>query len=329
MHPTKVEVSHKTILFTSFFFIFLWFLFKIRSVLLVLFIAIIMMSALSPIVDRLQKHRIPRGVAIFLLYILIWSVISFGVASLIPPLVDQSSKFISILPEEVNRLSEGRLDMSIFAPQLNALPQQIIKLALGIFSNVIGIFTFMVIVYYLILDRRNLHKYLVFIFGDGDREAKAESFINRIEQKLGSWVRGQLALMIIVGLTTYLGLLFLGVDYAVALAFLAGLLEIIPNVGPTLAAVPATIVAYSISPVMALAVIALYLLIQQLENNLIVPRVMSKAVGLNPLVIIVVLLIGFKVSGVAGAVLAIPTTLVVEIVINDLYRSHYKKARKQ
>ena len=326
MAVAKIEISHRTIIFTVLFLIFLKFLFSITSVLLMLFIAVIAMSALSPIVDRLQKFRIPRGLSIFLLYALIWGLISFGVASLVPPLVEQSSRFIGTLPGEVTRLSAGRFDLTVFQPQLSALPQQILKLALGLLSNIIGIFTFMVIVYYLILERKNLHKYLSFMFGDGNKEKAAEAFVNQLELKLGSWVRGQLALMLIIGFTTYAGLRFLGIEFAVPLAFLAGLLEIIPGVGPIVAAVPAVIIAYSVSPVTALATVALYFLIQQLENNLIVPKIMSKAVGLSPLVVIVALLIGLKVAGLAGAVLAIPTTLLLEILINDLYRVYYKKS---
>ncbi len=326
MAVAKVEISHRTIIFTILFLIFLKFLASITSVLLLLFIALIAMSALSPIVDKMQKLKIPRGLSILLLYVFIWGVISFGIASLVPPLVEQTSSFIGILPAEVARLSEGRLDLSVFQPQLASLPQQILKIALGLLNNVIGILTFMVIVYYLILERKNLHKYLTFMFGDGNREAHAEAFINQLELKLGSWVRGQLSLMLIIGLGTYAGLSFLGLPFAVPLAFLAGLLEIVPTVGPIVAGIPAVIIAFGLSPVTALATAALYFLIQQLENTLIVPRIMSKAVGLSPLVVIVALLIGIKIAGLAGAVLAIPATLLVEILINDLYRVYYKKS---
>jgi len=283
------------------------------------------MSALSPIVDRLQKLKIPRGLAILIIYILIWAAISYGIASLVPPLVEQSSKFISRLPQDISSITQGRLDLSIFDSRLNALPEQILKIAVSAFTNVAALFTFMVIVFYLIMERKNLHKYLVFLFGQNDAEKRAENLIKKLEVKLGSWMRGQLALMLIVGLMSYFGLTFLGVEFAIPLAFISGLLEIIPNIGPTLSMVPAILVALGTSPVMALAVFALYFLIQQLENSLIVPKVMSKAVGLSPLVIIIALLVGFKVAGIAGAVLSVPSVLFIEIIINDLYKRHNKK----
>jgi len=325
MKTAKIEISHKTITFTIFLLISLAFLYQIRSIILLLFIAIIFMSALSPIVDRMEKLKLPRGLSVILLYILIWSVVSFGIASLVPPLVEQSSRFISRLPQDVTQLTGGKFDLSVFQPQLNTLPQRIFKLVVGIFNNVIVIFTFMVILYYLIIERKNLKKSLTFLFGDGDREKHAEVFIDKLEHKLGSWMRGQLALMLIVGLMSYVGLTFLGVEFAVPLAFIAGLFEIIPNVGPTISMIPAILVALGSSSVLGLAVFALYFVIQQVENSIIVPKVMSKAVGLSPLVIIIALLTGFKAAGAAGAVLAIPTLLSIEIFINDLYHRHHRK----
>lgn len=316
--PVKIEITHKTIIFTVFFLLGLMFLYQIRNLILFLFIALILMTALNPFVDRLERYRIPRGVSTIILYLLLWFLVSFSVASLVPLLVEQTARFVSTLPVYLEQLSQGRFDLSLLQPQLNALPQNVFKIIVGAFNNVISLFTLMVIVYYLILERKNLHKYLLFFFGSNGREERAEAFINRLEKRLGGWVRGQLTLMLFVGILSYLGLLFLGVDYAVPLAFLAGILEIVPNIGPTLAAVPAVLVGWSSSPVLALAVVALYFVIQQIENNFLVPKVMSRAVGLSPLVVIVALLIGLKLAGIAGAVLSIPTVLLLETVVAGL-----------
>lgn len=324
MRPTKIEISYKTIVFTAAFLILLWFLYQIRHIILFLFIAVIFMSALSPMVDKLEKHKIPRGLSTTFFFVLMWLTISVGVASLVPPLVEQSSKFISRLPQDIAQISQDRFDVSVFEPHFAALPEQLLKIVVSTFNNVIQIFTLMVVVFYLIMERKNLKKYLTFLFGAGDREKHAEKFISKLEQKLGSWVRGQLALMVIVGLMSYIGLTFLGVEFAVPLAFIAGLLEIIPNIGPTLSMIPAILVALGTSPVLGLAVFALYFVIQQLENNIIVPKIFSKAVGVSPLVVIISLMIGFKIAGATGAVLSLPTVLFIEIIINDLYKAHHK-----
>lgn len=325
MQAAKVEISHKTIVFTVLFLIFLLFLYKIRYIILLLFIAIIFMSALSPIVDRMQKLKIPRGISIIIIYLLIWALISTGIASLVPPLIEQTSKFITRLPQDLDYLSQGKLDLSFFTSQLQSLPNQILKIVLGLINNIVNVFTLMVITFYLILERKNLHKYLVFLFGKTDREKRAEKFLQALEKKLGFWMRGQISLMLIVGLMSYLGLVYLKVEFALPLALMAGLLEVIPNVGPALAMIPAVIVAFGASPVQALAVTALYIVIQQLENQLIVPKVMSKAVGLSPLIVIISLLIGYTTAGVAGAVLSLPFMLLLRIIVNDIYHAYYKK----
>lgn len=321
----QVEISYKTIIFTVFFLIFMWFLFRIRHLLLLLFIAVIFMSVLSPLVDKLERRRIPRSLATLFFYILILAAIGFGAASLIPPLAEQLTKFFSLFPQNLNQLTQGRFDLSIFQPQLSALPQQLLIIALGIFDNILSVFTFLVIVYYLIMERKNMKKYLLFLFGHNATEEHAEEFIVKLEKKLGGWVRGQLTLMLIIGVLTYIGLTILGVEFAIPLAFFAGLLEVIPSIGPTVSAVPAILVALGASPVLALATAALYFIIQQLENQLIVPRVMSKAVGLRPLVVIIALLAGLRVAGVAGMVLSVPTVLMGELLFNDLYLKHHKR----
>jgi predicted PurR-regulated permease PerM len=313
-----MKTQYKTVVFAVSLLIGLVFLYQIRNIILFLFIAVILMSALNPLVDYLQKYRVPRGISTIILYVLIWSFISFAVASLVPPLVEQSARFVNRLPQYIEQVTQGRFDISIFEPQLQSLPQNVLKIIVGTFNNVVNLFTLMVIVYYLIIERRNLHKYLLFLFGSNGREARAEAFINQLEKKLGGWVRGQLLLMLFVGILSYIGLTFLGVEFAIPLAFLAAILEIIPSIGPTLSAVPAILVALGTSPVLALAVTALYFVIQQIENNFLVPKVMSKAVGLSPLVVLVSLLVGLKLAGIPGAILSIPAALLIEIVIADL-----------
>ncbi len=147
--------------------------------------------------------------------------------------------------------------------------------------------------------------------------------MGRIELKLGGWLRGQIILMLIIGISTYIGLTLLGVEYALALAVIAGILEIVPIIGPILSAIPALIVAFTVSPIAGFGVIGLYILIQQLENHLVVPKVMQKAVGFNPLVTIIVLMIGGNLLGLMGAILAIPIAIVViEMIRYFLYENH-------
>jgi predicted PurR-regulated permease PerM len=125
--------------------------------------------------------------------------------------------------------------------------------------------------------------------------------------------------MFIVGFANFAGLTVLGVPYAVPLGLLAGILEAVPNLGPIYAAVPAVLVGFGVAPITGVAVIALAFLIQQLEAYLFVPKVMQKSAGVNPIVSLLSLIIGFKIAGVIGAVLSIPVVLTMVVLFEELY----------
>jgi predicted PurR-regulated permease PerM len=143
--------------------------------------------------------------------------------------------------------------------------------------------------------------------------------VNRMQGKIGLWIRGQLILSLIIFSLTFLGLSILGVNYALVLALIAGLTEFVPYLGPTIAAIPAIFLAFTQSPMLALFVLALYYIIQMVENHIIVPKLMQKVVGLNPVISIMVLLVGFKLAGILGAILAIPVVTIASVFLKDLF----------
>ncbi|MBL7155340.1 MAG: AI-2E family transporter, partial [Candidatus Portnoybacteria bacterium] len=173
--------------------------------------------------------------------------------------------------------------------------------------------------FYLAVQEKGAKRFLVSLTPN-EHQSYLADLIERIESKIGGWLRGQLLLMFIIGCLTYIGLYFLGVKYALTLALVAALLEIIPYIGPILAAIPAVILAFFQSPFLALLVILLYIVIQQLENYIIVPQVMKRAVGLNPVVIIIVMLIGAKLAGLLGIILAVPVTAAAAEFLKDLQK---------
>jgi predicted PurR-regulated permease PerM len=176
----------------------------------------------------------------------------------------------------------------------------------------------MVMTLYFLLERDHIHRYAEFIFQSGDKAERSKKMFTHIEVALGSWVRGEALLMFTIGLMTFFGLTLMGIPYAIPLAIVAGLLEALPNLGPTIAAVPAVIVSLiSISPITALFTALLYWAIQALENNFIVPFVMKRTVGINPLTSIVLILIGFRFGGVIGALLVVPYYIVVRVVLKE------------
>lgn len=320
--PKTIEISHRTVVFAVLFLLFIWFLAQIASIIIGLFIATLLMTALNPSVDKLARARIPRPLAILFVYLLLIGVVVLALVWIIPPFVDQTTKLVNRLPflvEQLGGLLENLglagVDKSLLESQISqigTIPVNLVRFTISLLSNVITVFSVLVITFYLLVERRNLDKYLLVLFGNGG-EKRAKMFVDRLEARLGGWVRGELVLMLIIGILTYIGLRLLGIPFALPLAIIAGVLEIVPNIGPVISAIPAVFVALTISPVMGVATIALYFLVQQLENSIVVPKVMQKATGVNPLITILSLAIGFQLAGPLGAILAVPAVIVIHV----------------
>jgi predicted PurR-regulated permease PerM len=172
--------------------------------------------------------------------------------------------------------------------------------------------TVLIFSFYLLLARDKLDDQLGYFFGN-DKKREVAALIDLLEKRLGGWARGQLALMILVWISTYIGLLLLGIPFALPLSILAGLLEIIPYLGPLIAAIPAVIIGLSLSPIIGLATAALYFLIQQFENYIFVPKVMEKSVGVNPIVTLIALSIGLRLAGIVGIVISVPIVIAIQV----------------
>ena len=318
--PKKIEISHRTIVFVFVFIFALWFLYFIRDIILQLFVAVFIMTVLNPFVRALTRLKIPRTLAVFVIYLFIIALFSLLIAGIIPPLVEQSTSFANSLPKYLSTLGISPYISEQITGQIissiGSLPGQIIKVGVSIFSNVISVLAVLVFSLYLLLSREKLEDQLGFLFGD-EKKKKIGRVIDRLEMRLGGWARGELTLMILVGSANYIGLSLMGIPFALPLAILAGLLEIIPNIGPITAAIPGIIIGLSISPVTGLAVGALALLIQQLENYVLVPKIMEKSVGVSPLITLLALAKGFRIAGVGGALLAIPATITLQVLASE------------
>lgn len=322
----NIIISFRTVLLTITLLGSAWLLFQIRGVILLIFVALIFALILDPLVNFLQKKwKWSRFVGVSLIYLVLIAFIIFISTFFIKPLVEQTTNLLLQLPGLLTSLEflpgvEGfdkKLSSSLL-DQLTLSSGDIVKVGLGAFSNIIAIFSVLVFSFYLLLDFDKVKDSFVDFFPEKEQK-KLKKLLSDIETKLGSWLRGQLILMLLIGLATFVGLSLLRVKYALPLALLAGFLEIIPMIGPTISAVPAIIVAGTDALWLGLATLLLYILVQQLENNFIVPKVMQKAVGFNPLVTIVALLTGGKLFGVAGALLAIPVLAISVIVVRFLF----------
>jgi len=316
---SKIEISHKTIFFIAIFIAVIWFVFQIREILYLLFIAFIIMAALRPTVDWLEKRRVPSVISILLMYILVFGVFGLSLVGTVPSLIVQFTHLTQALPSFVSRVMPyWNIDMNAFSQQIAPISQNLVKLTVSIFSNIVTTVTVLVFTFYLLLERKHMEQLLA-SFMTEDTAKRVSLVLKNIEQRMGSWVQGELLLMLVIGIFAYVGLVLLRVDFALPLAILAGLLEIIPTVGPIISSIPAIIIGLASSPVLALSVVLLFFIIHQGENTLIVPFVMKKSVGLPPLLTIIALMIGGKLAGIAGAVLAVPIVLVIQEIIREVF----------
>lgn len=334
MDSRLIEISTGTIFRTILILLALGFLYLVRDVIMLLFISIIVVSALDPIIDWLQKKKISRPIGVLLVYFLLICIIVISISFLIPPIVEQFKDFSSALSRNSQEIG-GAFDginnylqsqninfdsqkiINDISSKLSAVPEEIISGTIGIFSGFLSIIIIFSMAFYMLVKENGVHHFIVSIAPEKSKEY-ISSLAIRIKSKIGKWMQGQLLLMLIIFVVVFAGLLVLRVPYALSLAVFAGIMEIVPYIGPIIFAVPGIILGFLISPLTGVLVTLLYIVAQQFESNVVVPQVMKKAVGLNPVVVILALLVGFQLGGILGAIIAVPLTTAVSVFINDL-----------
>lgn len=318
----RIEISYKTVVFTVFFLLGIKFVWIIRELIYALLLAFIFMSALKPIVAKLVQYKFPRPLAAFLVVTTSMGTLIFFLAFFIPPIVSETLVFVRNLPR---LLAES---FPILAPSLNAnsaiqflpdITENALKVISGVFSNIMFVISIFFFTLYFLLEDTFIESFLK-NFLDEKAHKKVVEVLQTAETRMGAWMRGELVLMTVIGVITYIGLYILGVPFALSLAFLAGILEIVPLIGPIISVIPAFIVAASSSMFLGVGTLVLYLIIQQLENNLIVPYIMNKAVGIHPITTLIALSIGGTLGGILGAILAVPVALIIETTIQRMLK---------
>ena len=278
------------------------------------------MAILDPLVTKFSRWRIPRAVSVLLVYLLLVGILTGAIAGIIPALIEQTTGFATNLPFYFQHLGLSNLVsdqlVSQLLAQVGSLPGQIVKLGVSIVSNIVGVLTVLIFAFYFLVYRSKLDEQMGFFFGE-ERKVKLGKMIDAVEKRLGSWARGELILMLAIGTFLFLGLTIIGIPYALPLGILAGILEVIPTVGSILGAIPAIFLGFTISPIMGLATTALIFLMHQLENYVLYPKVMEKSVGVNPIITLIALAIGFRLMGVVGALISVPVVLTLQTVSKD------------
>jgi predicted PurR-regulated permease PerM len=301
----------------------LWLMVQISNILLAIFVSLILTLGLNPLVDWLTQQKLSRTIAVTLTYIFFLGLVVGLFALALPPMASQVQNLVQRLPLYVASISVPGLEafseqfLQTLVSEVSKGTGDVLKVTLNFFSNAFSVVTVLVLTFYFLLDYPNIKKMFLGLYNKGS-EKRVAALIGEIEEKIGGWLRGQVFLMFIVGLASFVGLTLLQIDYALSLAVIAGFLEIVPLIGPIVSFIPAAIVASAKSPLAVLLVAVLYILIQQLESNLVIPKVMQKVVGFAPIVTLIAIMIGGKLFGVLGALLSLPTTLMGYLVIRSL-----------
>lgn len=301
-----------------------FFLLQVKGILLGLFMAYIIMASVHPFVRGLRKYKVPKIAAIALIYSIVVVVFILLVIPVLTVFIQQVQELFKAFPAYLDRASTtfgieiNKTSInSLIGPLASSAGNNLVGITSKVFGGIFSVLSVFVISFYLLIDRERLGNSVPNLLPTEFQE-KTRLTIHLVEEKLGAWLRGQIVLSAAIGGITWVVLQAMGIPYAVPLAILAGFLEIIPTLGPIIAAIPAVIVGFAISPVMGVAVLIAYAAIQIAENNILVPKIMQKAVGLNPVVILIAILIGAELLGVVGALLSIPFVSAAIII----YRSY-------
>jgi predicted PurR-regulated permease PerM len=331
----RVEISTSTIVKIILAGLLLWLLFLTREVLMLLFVAIIIVSALEPVIDKLEDKKLPRVIGAGLVYLAFLIFVTFGLYIIIPILSQEVSQLAQNIPDyfegankiinDLNALAvnynfESNLQ-SLFENASNRLTEFVSAAFSNTFSFFLGLLKVVIVLslsFYLVVKKEGMTGFIKFIVPK-EHHRYAIGLTGKIQNKMGRWLIGQLSLALVVFVLDFFVLSFLGVPYSLLLALIGGFLEIIPYIGPVLAFVPAVLVGLTVSPVIALLVAVFYILIQQAENHILTPLIMKRAVGLDPVVIILALLIGGTLAGFLGILIAVPFATAASVLIEDFH----------
>jgi predicted PurR-regulated permease PerM len=313
-----------------------WMLFLVRGVLLLIYISALIAIGLAPTAAAIERLRLPRDrqlprwAAILIIYLCFLGILVGVGVLVIPPLVAQARELWSSLPGMLQQAQQWLVDRGLLARELTfreAVEQApgtgsdavgtVVSAIWGLVGGVAGLLTIVILAFYLLVDADGLVRTFVRLFPRTERP-RVEEACRRVSSKVSAWLGGQLLLAAIIGSTAAVGLFLMGVPYFYVLALIAGIGEMIPIVGPLLAAVPAIAVALTVSPTVAVGVAIFFIVQQQVENHVLVPKIMERQVGVTAAGVIVALLVGGSLLGVVGAILAVPTVAILQVIFQEL-----------
>jgi predicted PurR-regulated permease PerM len=324
-NQTKIDIPASTILKITLVLLGLWFLYVIRDIAVLFMLVLIVVAAVSPLVDKMAKY-IPRVLSVVILaLVFLAALVGLGFL-IIPPLVMEFKQLAINLPIILAKIGPIYRNLQIytgtyqeillkFSSQLGGITNGIYLTTVGFISGIIAFVTFIILSFYLLLERDSFETYLSNFYSEEKKE-KVAKIIKKLSEKMSQWLGGHLLLMLVVAIFDGIALASLGVPYVMILAIWGGLMELFPYIGPWLGIIPAVLIAFTVSPLTALLVAIAFIIIQQIESSFLAPKIMGRAVGLSPVIIILALLIGAKLMGFLGMLISVPVAAIISVIIS-------------
>lgn len=343
MQPTTtIEISIKSIIRIIAVILGIILIWMVSDILFSVIVAIIIASAIDPWVEKLHTKGVPKGVSVLLTYLAALGIIALAIGLIIPPVASEVSQLVKDFPEKYKGFIDFFASLRLFLENkgfganmenilqnaeagLSNLTGGFFNVVSGFFGGLFGVLVVIVMSFYFSTSEEAIKKALMRIIPP-DSQDRWLNLISKAQQRIGWWFRGQIVLSFAIFLLSFIFLALFKVKYALALAFFAGLLEIVPMIGPIISAIPAVFLTLLYSPVKALLVLILFILIQQFENHVLVPKVMQKSVGLHPIIVIVTMLVGAKLGGITGALVALPIATAADVFLTDIYSRSKEKS---
>lgn len=338
-----INIATGTIIKVVFTILLLIFLYLTRDLIAVILLSVVIASGVEPAAVWLQKRKIPRTPAVIFIYLITFVAIGLMFYIIIPAIFSEFSSFVVKMdayferPAEQNVLDEL---LAVFPSSISGLLRNFAADAsqylenfktdfshgaASLFGGAVSLVLVVVLSFYLSVQEKGIENFLRIIIPIKHEEYIIDLWL-RARRKIGLWLQGQFLLGVIIAVLSFLGLSILGIEYALAFALLAGMFELIPVFGPILASIPPIAVALSISPILALKVLILYIVVQQFENHLIYPLVVRKIVGIPPIMTILALVAGAKLAGLIGMLLAVPVVTILVEILNDIDHKKHRAA---
>ena len=311
-------------------------LYVARGALLLVYVSVLLAIGFTPVVRTIERHpvkrgdrAVPRWLAILVVYLVIVAALTVIGFLVIPPLVEQARDLWTRLPSMIDRAQTFLIDHGLLthritleeavrsAPGPGMAVGTVGRAVTGIVEAVFSFITILILTFYLMVDSDALFAGFAKLFPRETRP-RVVDVSRKITAKVSAWLNGQLILAGTIGSTAAIGLYLLGVPYFYVLALIAAIGEMVPVIGPVLSSVPAILAGLSVSPQTALFVALFWIAQQQIENHLLVPNVMQRQVGVSPVIVISALLIGGSVLGIIGALLAVPTAAIIQVIMSEV-----------